>query len=276
MLSIALKPRTMLSKQSSAEIEDRQTKECTKLIYLNKFIPILVSPIFIVTFLAILNIIFMRRWIAVLTVAILLIASSPILGAKSRAYLEKDYSYVPVSEVEKVDAVVVLSGMIMTLQDDNGKIFYELNGSIDRFEAGLAFMKVGKAENIIFTRGHLPWSKGLPEGELLREFAIDRGISPKQILLTGNAQNTDQEAQAVKDLLRENKKIALVTSAFHMPRALKVFEARGLSVTPYAVDFSGQTKRFTVMDFLPSAGALSQNSRFLREMLGRLYYALKY
>lgn len=246
------------------------------MIYLNKIIPILVSPIFIITLLTLLNIVLVRRWISVLIAVILLVASNPILASKSRAYLEKDFSYVPVSEADPVDAVVVLSGMIMTLQDDNGKIFYELNGSIDRYEAGLAFMKAGKAENIIFTRGHLPWSKGLPEGELLREFAIDRGISPKQILLTGNAQNTDQEAQAVKDLLPENKKIALVTSAFHMPRALKVFEARGLSVTPYAVDFSGQTKRFAVMDLLPSAGAVSQNSRFLREMLGRLYYTLKY
>jgi len=30
------------------------------------------------------------------------------------------------------------------------------------------------------------------------------------------------------------------------------------------------------MDFIPSAGSLSQTSHFVREMIGRLYYNLKY
>ena len=68
--------------------------------------------------------------------------------------------------------------------------------------------------------------------------AISFGISKQNILLTTNVENTDQEAKAVKKLLTSDKPIILlVTSAFHMPRAQKVFEAAGIRVLPFPVDF---------------------------------------
>jgi uncharacterized SAM-binding protein YcdF (DUF218 family) len=51
-------------------------------------------------------------------------------------------------------------------------------------------------------------------------------------------QNTDQEAKAVAKLLnKEVPNIILVTSAFHMPRAQKVFEAAGIVVSPFPCRF---------------------------------------
>ena len=129
------------------------------------------------------------------------------------------------------------------------------------------------------TRGYLPWSVGKPEGEHLKEVAIDLGIPENKILLTGIVQNTDQEAKSVKSLLsEEGKKVILVTSAFHMPRALKVFEAAGVEVIPFAVDFRSKVERKTLtpMDFIPSASSLNDTSFFVREMIGRLYYKIKY
>ena len=63
----------------------------------------------------------------------------------------------------------------------------------------------------------------------MKEIAITNGISENNILLTENVENTDQEAKAIKKLLSEDKsKVLLVTSAFHMPRAQKVFEATSI------------------------------------------------
>jgi uncharacterized SAM-binding protein YcdF (DUF218 family) len=130
---------------------------------------------------------------------------------------------------------------------------------------------------LILTRGKVPWSTGIPEGEYLKEFAIRFGIPEQNILLTSEAQNTDQEAKAVKNILSNNKKkIILVTSAFHMPRAIKVFDEAGLNPIPFAVDFKVSAKRITLMSFLPSAGSFQQTSFFVREMIGRAYYHLKY
>jgi uncharacterized SAM-binding protein YcdF (DUF218 family) len=60
-----------------------------------------------------------------------------------------------------------------------------------------------------------------------------------------------------------------------MPRAQKVFEAIDIKVIPFAVDFQS-SKKITFIDFIPSASGLSGTSNFIREMLGRLYYSLKY
>ena len=90
-------------------------------------------------------------------------------------------------------------------------------------------------------------------------------------------QNTDQEAKAVVKLLnKEVPNIILVTSAFHMPRAQKVFEAAGIVVSPFSVDFLSGTDNTKIMDFMPDAEAFEDTSFFVRELIGRLYYKLKY
>jgi uncharacterized SAM-binding protein YcdF (DUF218 family) len=58
-----------------------------------------------------------------------------------------------------------------------------------------------------------------------------------------------------------------------MPRARRLFERAGMSVTPFPVDFkvpAGGT--VSVLDFLPAAGALTQTEMALREGYGRLFY----
>ena len=71
-------------------------------------------------------------------------------------------------------------------------------------------------------------------------------------------------------------KIILVTSAFHMPRAQRLFEKEGLWVVPYPVDFKSlTTDSVTFMDYLPNAGSLAKTELGLRELIGRLFYWLK-
>ena len=95
--------------------------------------------------------------------------------------------------------------------------------------------------------------------------------------ITKNVPNTDQEAKAVAELLsKENSNIILVTSAFHMPRAKRAFEASGVSVAPFPVDFRSPSEKITIIDFIPSAKAFHDNSFFVRELIGRLYYTIKY
>ena len=149
--------------------------------------------------------------------------------------------------------------------------------AVDRILSGIDLFKNNKASLLILTKGQLPWSLGMPEGEYLKEFAIKLGVPEESILLTDNVQNTDQEAKSIKKLLNSNDvKVILITSAFHMPRAKKVFEASNIKVIPFAVDFISSHQKLTFMSFMPSPYALSDTSLFLREMIGRLYYYLKY
>ena len=93
--------------------------------------------------------------------------------------------------------------------------------------------------------------------------------------------NTAEEALAIRQLLRPrergNPRVLLVTSAFHMRRAQRLFERQGLDVVPFPVDFqsraawAGSLWRDPTQWFL-SADAPHDSSRALRELLGRCVY----
>ena len=246
------------------------------MIYLHKLLPLIASPIFLVIILCIWGAVYRQKWVSLLGISILVLCSFPFISGKLITFLEKEYVLKPVSNSNTADAIVVLSGMVRTIEGVDGLV-YEWGEASDRIFAGIELIKEQKAPVLILTGGKLPWSVGKPEGEYLRETAIKSGVSSKVIRITKNVQNTDQEAKAVAKILNETApNVILVTSAFHMYRAQKVFEAAGLSVSPFAVDFLSGTGKPTIMDFIPSAQAFSQTSFFIREIIGRLYYNLKY
>ncbi|MDC0079329.1 YdcF family protein [Candidatus Pelagibacter sp.] len=245
------------------------------MIYLHKILPLIVSPLFFVLILITLGIFLRSKKISLFGIAILIFCSLPIISNNLIAYLEKDYILQNTSTINEADAIVVLSGMITTIKTESS-YEYEFSGAIDRILAGIDLYKDTKAPILILTRGKLPWSLGKPEGEYLKEFATQFGIPEENILLTDNVQNTDDEAKSVKKILNQNNKIILVTSAFHMPRAKKVFEAAGINAIPFPVDFKTHEQKLTFVDFMPSADSFSNSSHFVREMIGRAYYSLRY
>lgn len=201
----------------------------------------------------------------------------PVTGSYLMSVLDgTQFRSSPQNIAKNADAVVVLSGMLTTVRGEDGLITEW--GDPDRFFGGLEVWDARKANKIIFTRGQLPWTKqSVPEGEYLKARAIERGVPEEDIFVTRSVENTAQEAVAVKELMEviDIPSIILVTSAFHMPRAARVFEAEGFAVTKYPVDFKAGVTSLTIMSFLPDSGALSRTSLFSREMLGRLYYWLK-
>ena len=246
------------------------------MIYFHKILPLLFSPLFLIISLIILGLILNSKKISLTGIAILIIFSMPIVSNKLLAYLESDYELIKPSKVETADAVVVLSGMVSAIKTKDG-LDYEWGGGVDRFFTGIDLFNLNKAPTLIFTGGKLPWSIGVPEGEFLKKEAIKLGIPKKDILITENVENTDQEAKAIKKLLSsDNPKVILVTSAFHMPRAQLVFEAAGINVIPSPVDFMIGAGKLTFMNFIPSASSFAATSFFVREIIGRTYYNLKY
>jgi len=187
---------------------------------------------------------------------------------------EQPYQARSAAEVREAAAIVVLSGMLLSLPRSDGQITHEW-GDPDRFFAGLELLRLEKAPKLIWTGGKLPWDiHPLSEGALLMQEAIKLGFPKERFLLTPDVQNTADEAREVAQLLGRGSSIVLVTSAFHMPRAKALFESQGLVVEPYAVDFKVSARELTPMDFLPEAHVLHRSSIAFRELLGRLYYSL--
>ena len=245
------------------------------MIYINKILPIIFSPLGLIIVLLLFGILRKKILPSLLALLLLTLLSLPFVSNQLINLLERNYSVISPNKVDTADTVVVLSGMLRTINLDS-MIHYEFSEAVDRIFAGINLLKMGKAQKIILTRGKLPWNKGVPEGDYLAEFVQSQGIDPNRIMLTEIVQNTNDEAKAISRMLPKNSEVILVTSAFHMPRAEKVFQNQNLKIIPYAVDFRSSAKDIDVLDFLPQANAFKDSSFYFREIIGRVYYSLRY
>jgi len=246
------------------------------MIYLHKLLPLIVSPLGLLISLMLLALLLRRQWPIYWALLILLVCSFPLTARSIWVGLESEYQYQPPTTLPKADAVLVLSGMLGGFDTQDGYVTEW--GDPDRFFVGLQLVKLGKADRLIFTRGQMPWSDSPPEGEMLKQKALEMGISSDQILLTSIVSNTAEESLAVKELMAEHglTKIILVTSSFHLPRAKLLFDKAGVDTYPYPTDFKAASRDVTWLHFIPSADAFSDTSNGIREYIGRFYYWLKY
>ena len=242
------------------------------MIYLHKILPIFVLPITLVMIVILIGLIKNKKKLIYIAIGVLYMLSTPIFSNNFFKLVEgsghNDYRK-PISAIDSADAIVVLSGMLGI--NEVGDSTYIEWGDPDRFFGGIALFKAGKAQKLVFTGGKMPWDKAKKtEGEVLKEYAISNGIPSEKILVTKDVENTAEDAVAVKELIGPTKRIILVTSAFHMYRAKRLFEKEGFSVIPYKVDYkSERNKEITILDFLPSSEYLKITEIGFRELIGR-------
>ena len=245
------------------------------MIYLHKILPTFILPNMLVIILILIGLIKNKKTLIYIAIGLLYILSTPIFSNNFFKLVEGSEYRKPISAIDSSDAIIVLSGML-TINEVGDSTYIEW-GDPDRFFGGVDLFKAGKAQKLVFTGGKMPWDKvNKTEGQVLKEYAISNGIPSEQILVTKDVENTADEAVAVKELISPNKRIILVTSAYHMYRAKKLFEKEGFEVNPYKVDYkSERSKEITIIDFLPSAEYLKKTEIGFREIIGRFFYFLK-
>ena len=245
------------------------------MIYLHKILPIFVLPLMLVIIVILIGLIRNKKKLIYMAIGVLYILSTPIFSNNFFKLVEGSEYRKNISAIDSGDAIVVLSGMLAI--NEIGDSTYVEWGDPDRFIGGMALFKAGKAQKLVFTGGKMPWNKTKKtEGEVLKDYAISNGIATEKIFITKDVENTADEAVAVRELISPSKRIILVTSAFHMYRAKRLFEKEGFEVIPYKVDYkAAENLKVTVMDFLPSAGNLGMTETGVREIIGRLFYLIK-
>jgi uncharacterized SAM-binding protein YcdF (DUF218 family) len=101
------------------------------------------------------------------------------------------------------------------------------------------------------------------------------GIPGEVILIEGRSRNTYENALETKKILKDKQfdKILLVTSAFHMPRALATFRTAGIDAIPSPSSYSiVDYTRPRILDWVPSVGNLVRMQAVIHENLGILVY----
>ena len=244
------------------------------MIFLHKILPLFVMPIMVFILIILFNTFKGYKKLTYYSLILFYVISTPIFSNFIMKQVEGEYEFENFENLKKVDAIVVLSGMMRINEFEND---YKIEwGDTDRFFKGIELYNFNKSNIIVFTGGKSPYNNTkISEGDILKEYAIRFGVKEKDILITKEVLNTSDESYAVKDLIGNKKTIILVTSAFHMSRAKSLFEKQGHIVIPYKVDFKNPPKfSWHFIDFIASSQGLRKTEIALREILGRFYYSI--
>jgi len=242
----------------------------------NKFLPLFILPFGMVCALVVLAVVRKKRWPAVLALVVLYGASIPLVSNLLLGWLEAHYPAIPVAEAGPADAVVVLGGILgPQVAKDAGMNWAE---SVERFQAGVALVQAGRADRLYFSGApRRALGQQTTEGEELRRQAIALGVAPDKIVVTPFVDNTAMEASTIAALLKaeSRKRVILVTTAWHLPRAAMQFRRAGVEFIPFPVDFQvDPMRRIGVMDFVPNAGSWQGTETAIRECYGYAFYAI--
>lgn len=258
---------------------------------LSKLLPLLLMPLGVALLLLLWGALRGSRWPGLTALAVLWIFATPLAAEGLWRWLERPYQRqtaaailtrdrVGVTPAAGAPAAVVVLGGGRHAAPGPARTSEWIDA--DRFFGGLeAYQQLrrqGRRPRLIFTGGWWPTQPNLPpEGEVLRQRALELGIPAADLATTGRVRNTAEEARAVAAQLPAGSRVVLVTSAFHLPRAVRLFQRQGLQVIPFPVDFQarGAWAGHPLADplqWIPSADGLERSSRALREALGRTLY----
>jgi len=110
---------------------------------------------------------------------------------------------------------------------------------------------------------------------------LENNLNIKDIALhvENKSLNTYENAKFSKKLLEEeginNPTIYLVTSAYHMKRAMKIYKSFGFSVVPAATDFKISTRIKDNWDYFPTMAAFKKSYLALHEYAGLFSLVLR-
>ena len=179
---------------------------------------------------------------------------------------------VPIAQSPRAGAIVVLGGDIgLPLTP---RISSQIGGN--RALHAFRLFTANKSKLIIVSGGNVFSQQGVePEAYYTSELLKEWGIPSEAVLFEGHSRNTYENAMETKKLLkaRQIDKILLITSAFHMPRALATFRTAGINAIPSPSSYSiVNYARPQLLDWLPSLGNLGKMQAVIREKLGILVY----
>jgi uncharacterized SAM-binding protein YcdF (DUF218 family) len=183
----------------------------------------------------------MLRWgrkLCVAATALLLLLGWQALPESLIRTLEDRYSQPP-ADLSKFSGMVSLGGAFSAL-DGRLHVLPDLGGSGERVVAPIPVMNRHGHMRLIFTSGDASIGKiEGPEADVAKTYFATMGVDMSRVLFETRSRNTYENAAFTNQLpgVDISQPWLLVTSAWHMPRAMATFQKMGWNVTALPVDY---------------------------------------
>jgi len=216
------------------------------------------------------------RWgwaLSVGALVLLMLLSNKLVSRALIRPLESRYPALPeFAPGEPIPAQLASCRFVVVLGGGNG---YSPDTSAINLLSNSALARVAEAVRILQALPDAklivsgpPIGTGAAHATVLARAAESLGIAGARVLYIDHARDTEEEAQAVSELVKQEP-VALVTSAWHLPRSMALFRAAGVRAVAVPADFRTHVyDPWGWNDLGWDLAALERSSLALRERLG--------
>ena len=176
---------------------------------------------------------------------------------------------------QKIDGIIVLGGMEDT--SPGTRELMSMNDAGERMTETVLLARRHPQAKVVFSGGSgAPVTERTTATERASAFFQSFGVAPSRIVLEGKSRTTYENATLSYEILqpKPGERWLLVTSAWHLPRAVGCFRVVGFDVVPWPVDYrtSGEYDLLRMFGSFPEG--LSRFDRMTKEYVGLLAYRL--
>jgi uncharacterized SAM-binding protein YcdF (DUF218 family) len=214
-----------------------------------------------------------KKRLAIAFLVILYVFSCPaIVNLAIKAY---EFPTYEISETKNYQYGIVLSGGLVNESKSIGDNI-NLGSQGDRLWQTAELYMAGKISKIIISGGdgfnridtRIP-----TENDKSRDFLLKVGVNPEDIIQEKRAVNTHENAKFCKLILSNyNEKVLVISSAFHLKRAVACFEKEKLKADWYATSPISDRYGFKIQDLVPSSDTFNNAETIVNEVVGLIVY----
>ena len=173
------------------------------------------------------------------------------------------------------DGIVILGGAV-TPDVAAARNDVALNEAAERMTAGVELARRYPSARIIFSGGESGLAYGGNESEAALRLFERLGVAPGRVVAEDKSRNTVENAVFARQIAlpKPGERWLLVTSAYHLPRAVGVFRKAGFAVEAYPVDWRTRGPEDALRPFPTLGEGLRRTDTAAREWAGLLVYWL--
>ena len=212
---------------------------------------------------------------ALLAALILFLTLFTTLGSVALQPLEARFEK-PAANPQALSCMIVLGGALDN-EINTARGGTELNQAADRFVEAIRLARDFPASRILISGGDGSISGGYEgEAQASERLFSAFGIAPERLVKENTSRTTYENSLNTATLLKSNglDNCLLITSAFHMPRAVALFRKAGIAVTPWPVDYRTSGLSRPALDFTQPALNAQIATTAAREWMSLVAYYL--
>lgn len=153
--------------------------------------------------------------------------------------------------------------------DEAGNGYF--NGASDRFLQAVKLYHTGSVDRILISGGNSKKNnEGFTEAAWAKGEMLAMGVPGSVVFIEDASDGTRGNAlnsKRILDSLNARPPFVLVTSAFHIPRAKKIFEQVGLAIIAFPCNYTEGRGPVSFKDVIPDPALLVYWSKYIKETL---------